>query len=157
MIPVLHSVLQDDDFDMIDIDNNNEHFYQSYSSDADYYRKVKSYAKDRNLDIQSLFYNDDLNLPRLKNYKLKGNEVWVFVNKQNRIMYLYPYTGLLRAIDFAAPRQVFGLKLLRVTLNTLELLKTEYLENKLIILKKGQACVKGPLEGEIHCFDLIDL
>ena len=63
MIPVLHSVLQDDDIDMIDIDNNNEHFYQSYSSDADYYRKVKSYAKDRNLDIQSLFYNDDLNLP----------------------------------------------------------------------------------------------
>ena len=53
-------------------------------------------------------------------------------------------------------KKVFGLKLLKVTLNTLALLKTEYLENKLIILKKGQACVKGPLEGEIHSFDLID-
>ena len=71
--------------------------------------------------IEELFFYPEYSLPK-QCLKLEDDESWVFVTKNKRILYEYPYSNILDAVRYITSRKSWGMRLMRFRNDELELI-----------------------------------
>ena len=106
------------------------------------------------VEVQSLFFNHKHGASR-DDLKLKSDEVWVLISRSRRILFEYPFTTLLKAVDYVSKRMSWRMKLMRFKDREIEMLKRGVLEKYIDhVTYHGKVYIKRVDGGSSYSFYL---